>query len=169
MRQILIFRIQTFPNTDHLANQDIKIIPTSAVVGIGNVQDILTKDACAGCYRNPAFLQFIQDVPVDWEFTRVPHAQIGDYITIVRKDRNSPDWYVGSITDENARELELPLSFLDGDRKYVAEIYSDTPDTHWEANPLAIEIRQLPVTRETILKLNLAPGGGQAVRLQALE
>jgi hypothetical protein len=49
--------------------------------------------------------QFIRDVPVDWQETHVLNGEVGDYATIVRKDRNSADWYLGSVTDENARTL----------------------------------------------------------------
>ena len=118
--------------------------------------------------QQPAFA-FIEDVPVDWEYTRVLQAQIGDYITIARKDRNSSDWYIGSITDEISRKLEVPLTFLDANTEYIAEIYADAPDTHWETNPLAIEVKKIPVDFETVLTLEMAPGGGQAIRIQALE
>ena len=114
---------------------------------------------------HPAF-QFIVDVPVDWQDTQVLHAQIGDYVTIARQDRNSEDWYVGSITDERGRTLEAPLSFLEPDRPYVAEIYADAADADWEGNPLAIDITETLVDHITALKLRLAPGGGQAIRLR---
>jgi len=116
-------------------------------------------------YENQPAFKFIKDVPVDWEYTKVIHADIGNYVTIARKDRHSADWYIGSITDENGRNLDLPLSFLEEGTKYVAEIYADSKQTHWETNPLAIDIHQQIVDRETTLKLNLAPGGGQAIRL----
>ena len=114
---------------------------------------------------HPAF-QFIADVPVDWQDTKVLHAKIGDYVTIARQDRNSDDWYIGSITDEDERTLEAPLTFLKLDKKYVAEIYADAADADWESNPLAIDIHEALVDRNTILKLRLAPGGGQAVRIR---
>ena len=57
---------------------------------------------------NPGPFQFIKDVPVDWEDTRVLNGEVGDFVTIVRKDRNSDDWYLGSITDEEGRESEGP-------------------------------------------------------------
>jgi len=113
----------------------------------------------------PAF-KFIQDVPTDWKDTRVLDASIGDTVTIVRQDRNSEDWYMGSITDENGRNLVVKLDFLDPDRKYVAEIYTDGPDADWVDNPLSIEIRQALVDGNTELNLVLAPGGGTAVRLR---
>jgi hypothetical protein len=114
---------------------------------------------------NPA-LKFITDVPVDWEVTKVLHAEIGDYVTIVRKDRQSDDWYLGSITDENGRTLEAVLSFLDPSRKYVAEIYRDGDASDWKTNPLAIDITELVVDSNAKLELKLAPGGGQAIRFR---
>ncbi|MFZ0390781.1 MAG: glycoside hydrolase family 97 protein [Calditrichia bacterium] len=115
---------------------------------------------------NPEPFQFIVDVPTDWEDTRVLHARIGDYVTIVRKDRNSPDWFLGSITDENGRLLEAPLGFLDEGKTYVAEIYRDSLTTDWKTNPLPVEITRQLVTSSTVLPLRLAPGGGQAIRFR---
>ena len=117
-------------------------------------------------YENRSAFQFIEDVPVDWQDTKVLHAQIGDFVTIVRKDRNSDDWYLGSITDEDPRTLEASLSFLDAGQKYVAEIYADKPNTDWKTNPLSIDISEAFVDRNTVLEIKLAPGGGQAIRFR---
>ncbi len=113
---------------------------------------------------HPAF-QFIVDVPTDWEDTLMLNGEIGEYVTIARKDRNSEDWHIGAITDEDGRTLEIELSFLDPDAQYVAEIYADGPDADWESNPHSYEIRQEFVDRESTLELLLSPGGGQAIRL----
>jgi alpha-glucosidase len=119
-------------------------------------------------YRKyPAPFQFIKDVPTDWAETLVPNGEVGDYVTIVRKDRNSNDWYVGSVTDENARSLELPLDFLDADRTYVAQIYRDGANANWRTQPFAIAIERRTVKRDDKLSLKLAPGGGTAIRLRA--
>lgn len=117
-------------------------------------------------YENQPAFQFIEDVPTDWQDTKVLHAQIGDFVTIVRKDRNSNDWYLGSITDEDPRMLEASLSFLDADQKYIAEIYADKPNTDWKTNPLAIDISEVLVDHNTVLEIKLAPGGGQAIRFR---
>jgi alpha-glucosidase len=114
---------------------------------------------------HPAF-EFIVAVPVDWQDTRVLDGQIGDYVTVARQDRHSEDWYIGSITDEQGRTLDAPLSFLDPGQQYVAEIYADGADADWESNPLSFEISRFLVDHDTLLKLELAPGGGQAIRLR---
>ena len=82
----------------------------------------------------PAF-QFIKDVPVDWDTTVVINGEIGEYVTIARRDRNSQDWYLGSITNEEARTFDVDLSFLDAKGGYTAEIYADGPKADWELNP----------------------------------
>src|SRR5262249_61991020 len=78
--------------------------------------------------KYPGPFQFIKDVPTDWADTRVLNGEVGDYVTFARKDRNSDDWYIGSVTDENARTPEVKLDFLDAKRKYQAQIYRDADD-----------------------------------------
>lgn len=116
---------------------------------------------------NPKPFKFIEDVPVDWEDTRVLNGEIGDFVTIVRKDRHSDDWYLGAISDEEGRELQAPLSFLDPGRKYVARIYRDGEHADWKRAPQDIVIEQRDVTSADTLTLRLAPGGGQAIRFVA--
>jgi len=91
----------------------------------------------------PAF-QFIRDVPVTWDETRVLSAEVGDFIVAAR--RKGDAWYLGAITDENARELEAPLSFLQPDTEYEARIYADGKDADWEKNPSPVEISTRTVT-----------------------
>jgi len=117
---------------------------------------------------NPAPFKFIEDVPVDWADTRVVAGRIGDYITTARKDRNSQDWYLGSVTDENGRMLDTPLYFLDPGKTYMAEIYRDGDHADWKTNPYEIKIEQKKVDSSSVLTLRLAPGGGQAIRFRAL-
>jgi alpha-glucosidase len=108
--------------------------------------------------------QFIRDVPTNWEETRVLDAQIGDYVTIVRRERNGEDWYLGSVTDEEARTLEIPLKFLTPGRTYRAEIYRDADDADWQTKPEAYTIESRDVNSESLLPIHLACGGGQAIR-----
>lgn len=115
---------------------------------------------------NMEAFQFIKDVPVDWYDTQVLHSSIGNYITIVRKDRNSEDWYLGSITNEKGRLLHAPLSFLDPGKTYIAEIYRDGMYANWEDNPYDLEIVTKEVNSQTILPIRLATSGGQAIRFR---
>ena len=110
--------------------------------------------------------QFIKDVAVDWEDTQVLHGSIGNHVTIVRKERDGKDWYLGSITDEVGRTLEAPLWFLDPGQDYVAEIYRDGAEADWQKRPLDIEITSALVDSATRMTLRLAPGGGQAIRFR---
>ncbi len=112
--------------------------------------------------------QFIRDVPSDWEETRVLAARIGDYVTIVRRERGGDDWYLGSITNEQGRTLQTPLTFLSPGRKYIAEIYRDADDADWRTNPTAYTIERREVDAGTVLSLRLAPGGGEAIRFREL-
>jgi len=116
---------------------------------------------------NPMPFQFIKDVPVDWSETRALNGEVGDFVTIARKDRASDNWYLGAITDENARRLKVPLNFLDAGRTYKAQIYRDGPDADWDKNPLNIVFEEKTVTRNQVLTIRLAPGGGQAIRFVA--
>jgi len=119
-------------------------------------------------YVNKPAFQFIKDVPCDWEETRVLNGVIGDYVTIARKDRNSDDWYLGSITNESPRKFEFILDFLERGTSYTAQIYADGGEADWNTNPLAIDIYERIVTFKDTLFVSLAPGGGQAVRFASI-
>jgi hypothetical protein len=110
--------------------------------------------------------QFIKDVAVDWDDTRILEAEPGDYLTIARKAKNKDEWFVGAITDEQARTAVIPLNSLTPKRVYVATIYADAVDAHWERNPMAYRIESFLVDDRTTLRIPLASGGGAAVSLK---
>ena len=120
-------------------------------------------------YEGHPALKFLLDVPVDWYDTQVIDAEIGEYLTIVRKDRNSDDWYLGSITNEESRDFNHKLFFLDEGREYLAQIYADAEDTNWENNPEPVSISEQVVNQNSVLNIKLAPGGGQAIRFIAID
>jgi alpha-glucosidase len=111
--------------------------------------------------------QFIKDVPADWSESRVLNGEIGDFVTIARKDRRSENWYLGAVTDEESRVLDVPLAFLTPGKRYRAQIYRDGPNAHYRANAKDIVIEERNVTAADTLTLRLAPGGGQAIRFVA--
>ena len=110
--------------------------------------------------------QFIKDVAVDWDDTKIIEAAPGDYITIARKEKATANWFIGAITDENSRKATIPLSFLDKGKKYVADIYRDAANADWKDNPEAYTIEHVIVDDTTTLSIVLAPGGGAAVSIR---
>src|SRR5688572_1809350 len=118
--------------------------------------------------KRPDAFQFIRDVPTDWETSRTLQGEIGEYVVIARQQRGGGDWYLGATTDENARELSVPLDFLARGKRFEAQIYRDAPDADFRTNPAALVIEKRVVTAKDSLAVKLAPGGGVAVRFRAL-
>jgi alpha-glucosidase len=119
-------------------------------------------------YEGKPALQFLKDVPTDWEDTKVLEGKIGEYITTARKDRNSADWYLGTITNEKARDVNVALSFLDPNATYEAQIYADAEGTDETHNPAEIAISKKTVKASDSLKLHLGGAGGTAIRFKKL-
>ncbi|HEX4934377.1 MAG TPA: glycoside hydrolase family 97 catalytic domain-containing protein, partial [Gemmatimonadaceae bacterium] len=117
-------------------------------------------------YEGKAPFQFIRDVAVDWETTRVLEGKVGDYVVVARKAKGKDEWFIGGITDEDGRTFDVPLSFLPAGRGYVAEVYADAPGAHWRDNPLPVSITKRAVSATSRLRMVLAPGGGQAIRIR---
>ncbi len=112
-------------------------------------------------YEGHPALGFIERVPCTWDETRVLDAAIGDYVVIAR--RNGDEWFLGSITDEEERALQVSLDFLAAGRRYQARIYRDGAGAHWETNPISVDVSTVVVGAEDTMTLELAPGGGAAV------
>jgi alpha-glucosidase len=120
-------------------------------------------------YEGKLEFQFIKEVPCTWSDTKILDSKIGEYTTIVRKDWNEKNWYLGSITNKNARDLKVRLSFLDKDKEYNAEIYEDGAGANYKTNPYPVKISKQKVTYKTVLNITLAPGGGTAIRFTPIE
>ncbi|MEO7635653.1 MAG: glycoside hydrolase family 97 protein [Sphingomicrobium sp.] len=117
---------------------------------------------------NPGPFQFIKDVAVDWDDSRMLAGEVGDLAVIARKQRGKPDWFLGAVGDEIERRFDVPLNFLTPGRRYRAEIYRDGDTADYRTNPRAIVIEQRVVTAADRMALRIAPGGGAAVRFVAL-
>ena len=109
--------------------------------------------------------QFIKDVAVDWDDSRYLEAEPGDYITVARKAKGTENWFVGCTADENGHVSDLSFNFLEPGKKYVATVYMDAKDAHYEHNPQAYVIRKGILTSTSKLKLKAAPGGGYAISI----
>jgi len=129
-------------------------------------------------YEGQPALSFIESCPTTWRKTIVLNGEIGKYVTMARQERASyregmqqkggDRWFIGSITNEEARNLVLPLDFLDADCRYRAIIYEDAVDADFEQNPYAMTIRQIDVDCHDTINLRLARSGGAAIRLEKI-
>ena len=109
--------------------------------------------------------QFIKDVAVDWDDSKYLEAEPGDYITVARKAKGTGNWFVGGITDENARVSTFTLDFLEPGKEYVATLYADAKDADYEKNPTAYQIKKGIVTNKTKISVKMARSGGFALSL----
>ena len=107
--------------------------------------------------------QFIKDVAIDWSDSRYIEAEVGEYITVARKAKNTGEWFLGSVAGYDARTSTVALDFLEPDQVYVAKIYADAADAHYKTNPQAYTIREVRCTSKSTLKQAVAAGGGYAV------
>jgi len=109
--------------------------------------------------------QFIKDVAIDWDESKILEAEPGDYITIARKAKGSDNWFIGSVCDEKGRTSNIMFDYLDADKTYIATIYSDAKGAHYKTNPQAYEIRKVVVTNKSKLSQLCAPAGGYAISI----
>ena len=110
--------------------------------------------------------RFIEDVALDWEESRYLLAEPGDYIVVARKAKDTGEWFVGGVTDENRRTVTLPFDYLDPGKEYVATLYADAPDADYQTNPQAYVIRTGKVRQRTELDVEMARGGGFAISIR---
>ena len=108
--------------------------------------------------------QFIKDVPADWSESRYLDAEPGEFIIVARRAKGSDDWYVGGVTNEEPRDVTVPMSFLKSGVTYQATFYTDAPDSHCDTNS-AYTIRRETVTSHSAPTIHMAPGGGFAISI----
>ncbi|WP_341219822.1 glycoside hydrolase family 97 protein [uncultured Pseudoalteromonas sp.] len=121
----------------------------------------------------PDAFQFIQDVPTDWQQSIALDGEVGDFIVFARKERkrdkySGNDWYLGAVTDEKARTIEVKLDFLEKGKKFEAHIYQDGKNAEWKNKPYDLDIEKRVVSANDKLTLKLATSGGTAIRFEAL-
>lgn len=117
---------------------------------------------------HPKAFQFIKDVPTDWAQSKALQGEVGDFVVFARQDKRSNDWYLGALTDEQARTLTVKLDFLPAGKRFTAQIYRDGKNADWRTQPYDIITEQQSVTANDSLTLPLASSGGTAIRFKAL-
>ena len=118
--------------------------------------------------------QFIKDVALDWEKSLYLAAEPGDYLVVARKAKGTDRWFVGGVTDEEAREMTVTFDFLEPGRKYVAKIYADAPEANGVSNTFETGseacakyvISEKKITSKTKIKMRMAPSGGFAISIE---
>ncbi|SDF60725.1 glycoside hydrolase family 97 protein [Epilithonimonas hungarica] len=113
--------------------------------------------------------QFIKDVAADWDDTKILSAEPGDYIHTARKAKGTDNWFVGGITDENARDFTVDFSFLDKGRKYEATIYEDGKNADYINNPQSYHIYKKTIDSKTKLPVHLVRSGGYAISVKPVK
>ncbi len=116
-------------------------------------------------YRGQPAMQFIRDVGVDWEQSKTLNGEVGDFVTIARKERETGNWFVGAISDENARDITVDFDFLEEGKTFSTLIYRDAADAHYKDNPESIVIENAEIKKGDSLTFKLAEGGGLAISL----
>lgn len=116
--------------------------------------------------------QFILDVPTDWEQSIALDGEIGDFVVFARKERKTErysgnDWYLGAVTNEDERSINITLDFLESGKKFEAQIYRDGENANWKHNPYDYVIEKKVVTNKDMLTIKLASSGGVAIRFKA--
>lgn len=109
---------------------------------------------------HPAF-QFFRDFDADCDWSRALDGEPGEFISVVR--RAGDRYFLGAITGDSPRTLQVPLDFLESGKEYRAVIYADGPDADWKTNPCSYTISEMTVSSDDVLEVKMASGGGQAV------
>ena len=116
-------------------------------------------------YKGVDAFQFIRDVGVDWEQSKVLDGEIGDFVVIAREERETGNWFIGGIADENGKEYTLTFDFLDESTTYDASIYLDGDDAHYKENPTSFRIEKREIKKGDQIDIKMASGGGFAISL----
>lgn len=128
----------------------------------------MASDEIENYESNPGPFQFVCDCPTDWDRTVYPEAEIGCYVTVARKAKDSDDWFVGSATGDEARTAHIDLGFLDAGCRYRATIYRDGPDANFDTDPYPVLIEQRDVDSGMALDIPQGRSGGCAIRLSKI-
>jgi alpha-glucosidase len=115
-------------------------------------------------YENHPAFQFIKDVPTNWDQSIPLKSKIGEYTAIVRRERESENWYLGAITNKDGRKLKIKLDFLNKDSRYKLIHYGDSYNASWSSHPYGMDIQEKEVQSGESLEIFLAPGGGAALQ-----
>ena len=125
---------------------------------------ITLPDAPEEYLKKEDLFEFLKRMPATWDDSRVVNADIDQYITVAR--RTGDTWFVGSVNNQTARTLDVPLGFLEAGKSYKVTFYQDAPDAHGVTNSEAYEIKTGTAVSGDVIKAKMAVGGGHAMILE---
>ena len=125
----------------------------------------MAADKIENYQNNPRVFTFLENIPSNWEKTIVPDAKIGEYIVTARQARGTNNWYIGGMTDANARTINLRLDFLKPGKKYTAVVYEDGDNADYKENPYPVIIYKKGVNNNSVLPIKMACSGGFAIQI----
>lgn len=116
--------------------------------------------------EHPEAFRFVEQVPCDWERSLLMDGKIGDYCIYARQERGGDTWYIGGITDEEARTSKLVLDMLDEGAEYAMTLWCDAEDADWRTRPYAYDIKEYCVKKGDKMTVKMAAGGGFAAQVK---
>jgi glucan 1,4-alpha-glucosidase len=116
-------------------------------------------------YKGHAAFQFIRDVAVDWDWTKIIEAEVASHVITVRKEKNQDRYFIGGITGDKARSTTIKMDFLPKGKTYTATIYKDASTTDHLTKPEAYEIEKIMVTQSSVLNVDMKAAGGFAISI----
>ena len=128
---------------------------------------MILPDAPEEYEKKADLFEFVEDLPDSYDAIKVLGGTPDTYISIAR--RKGEKWYVGSLTNRESRSLKISLDFLDKNKNYIAKIYKDAPDSHFLTNKESYEIQEMRVNNNSVVDVDLAPGGGCSILLSPVE
>lgn len=134
-----------------------------SVVMYSPLQTLFWYDTAAN-YNGEPEIEFFDKVPTVWDDTKILNGEIGKYITTARKSGN--EWFIGSITNNDARTLELNFDFLERNKKYKARVYNDDEKVKTKTQ---VALKDIVIKKGSKLKLNLKASGGAAIWISEIK
>ncbi|MDF7824020.1 glycoside hydrolase family 97 catalytic domain-containing protein [Pontiellaceae bacterium B12227] len=140
-------------------------------------------------YRRKADLfEFVGQLPMNWDETKVLEAEIGKHITLARKAGDA--WFVGALADEQGRQTSIVLDFLEKGITYDVTLYEDAPDAHYEyIGPMnkiearklkqklepqktrreLYQVKKMTAKKGDAIPVTIAPGGGHCMWIRPVK
>ena len=128
---------------------------------------ITLPDAPEEYMKKADLFEFIKQMPATWDESIVPNSKVGEFITTAR--RSADTWFVGSVTNNEKRQLPIKCNFLKEGVTYEATLFEDTKDSHGVENPEAYQISTRQIKKGDVITASMAVGGGHCMIIKEMK